>query len=272
VRTWNSLALATCAFLLTACGGKGLDQKLDTGHGTDPYMASIKLAAKDLTQEDAQAFDWAVSDLSLDTLNERYPNGTPRSIIRGETKIVQNNAPKRIAELEAVKPKYDAIRAELQKLTASDVEFVMERDFHGLQPSVTATIHNNSQLPVSQMQWRASLYLDDQKTAVATSELMDLYNNSFKGSSMLDEQTKVESGGLPAGAAAKRSYRIGFVTGDPKWTTLEVQNAKVRHVVMEPIFESVKDYGDRAYLAGSPYQALEQWKNTLARANQLSKY
>jgi hypothetical protein len=196
----------------------------------------------------------AVSDLSIDTVNERYPNGTPRSVIRGESRLVRDRAPKRIAELEAIKPKYDAILAEITKLGAGDTSFVMERDFHGLQPTVYALIRNGSRLPVSQLQWRASLY----------------YNNSIQG--VFGDQQKVDAGGLPAGVAAKRSFRIGFVTGDENWTTLEVQNAKVRRVVLEPIPESVKDYGDRYYLEGAPYKELEQWKQSLSTAQKLSKY
>jgi hypothetical protein len=272
MRSFTSLALATSALLLLACTGKGLDQKLDTGHGRDAYTASINQAAIAMTQEDREAFDWAVSDLSIEVLNQRYPNGTPRGIIRGEAQVVQADAPKRIAELESVKPKYDTILGEIEKLTATDTEFVMERDFHGLQPLVTAIIHNNSRLPISQMKWRASLYLDDQQAPVATSVLMDMYNNSSGGDTTSDEHAKVAAGGLPAGGAGKRLFRIGFVSGDPKWITLEVQNAKVRRVVLERIPESVKDFGDRFYLEGAPYQGLAQWKNTLASANKLSKY
>ena len=268
----NTLAAALLAAFLAACIGKGIDRTLETGKGADVYRASLAEASKDMTQEEAEAFNWAVSDLSIETLNQRYPNGTARSAIRGESGLVRDSAPKRIAELEAVRPKYDAILDQIAKLTADDTSFVMERNFHGLQPTVHASIHNNSQLPVSQLQWRASLYLDDQKTPVASSTIMDLYNNSNRGSSFFGEQGKIEAGGLPAGGAAKRAFRIGFVTGDADWTTLEIQNAKVRRIVLEPVPESVQDYGGRSYLEGAPYKALEQWKNALATADKMSKY
>lgn len=268
----NTLAAVFLAVFLVACSGKGIDRKLETGKGADVYGASIAEASKDMTQEEAEAFNWAVSDLSLETLNQRYPNGTARSVIKGESGLVRERASKRIAELEAVKPKYDAILDQIAKLTADDTRLEMERNLHGLQPTVHAAIRNDSRLPVSQLQWRASLYLDDQETPVASSTIMDLYNNSSQGSSLFGEQGKIDAGGLPAGGAAKRAFRIGFVTGDANWTTLEIQNAKVRRVVLEPLPESVKDYGGRFYLEGAPYKELEQWKNALATAEKLSKY
>lgn len=219
-----------------------------------------------------QGFDWAVSDLSIETLHQKYPNGTPRSVIRGESRLVRESAPKRIAALEPVKAKFDTLVGDLGKVKAGETELRMERDFHGLQPTVLARVSNGSRLAISQLQWRASLYLDDQQAPVATAELIDVYNNSSQGSSMFGEEKKVEAGGLPAGGEAKRSFRVGFVTGDPSWTTLEVQNAKARRVVLEPILASVKDYGGRNYLAGAPYKELEQWKRALAQAETLSKY
>jgi hypothetical protein len=272
MRLPNIFAIASVAFLLGACGGKGIDRKLDTGHGPDAYKTSLGEAVKDMTQEDGEAFDWAVSDLSIEALNQRYPNATPRSIIQGESKLMRDRAPQQITQLESVKPKYDAILAEMTKLTTSNAVLTMERNFHGLQPTVVAQIQNNSRLPVSQLKWRASLYLDDQKTPVATSDILDVYNNSFKGNSMFGSPQQVDAGGLPAGATAKRSFTIGFVSGDPNWTTLEVQNAKARRVLLEPIVESVKDFGNRAYLGGAPYNDLKEWKRSLATAEKLAKY
>ncbi|MDB5962743.1 MAG: hypothetical protein JWP59_4037 [Massilia sp.] len=268
----DTLTVISLSLLLAACGGKGLDLPLQTGQGSETYNVSLAKAAKDMTEENAQDFTWAVSDLSIDMLNQKYPNATPRSIIRGEAKSVRDRAPKRIAELEAIKPKYDAMLADIAKLTMGDIEFAMERDFHGLQPTVRANVANNSRLPVSQLQWRASLFLDDAKAPVATANLTDSYNNDFRGSGFLGGQAKIEAGGLPPGGAAKRSFHIGFVTADANWTTLEIQHAKVRRVVLEPVPESVKDYGGHFYLDGAPYAALEQVKNALAKAEKLSTY
>lgn len=268
----NKLAVVSLAVLLAACSGKGLDQPLETGQGNDAYNASLARASKDMTEENAQDFNWAVSDLSIAMVNQKYPNGTPRSVIRGEAKSVRERAPKEIAALESVKPTFDAMLADIGKLTMDEVDFVIERDFHGMQPTVRATVTNHSSLPVSQMQWRASLFLGDATAPVATASLMDLYNNSHQGSSFAGEQAKIDAGGLPPGGRAKRSFTIGFVTGDANWTTLDIQNAKVRRVVLEPIAASVKDYGGQFYLEGAPYETLEQLKSVLARADSLAKY
>jgi len=272
LRVVEPFAVASLALVLAACSGKGIDRKLETAQGIGVYKTSLEQAAKDMTQEEMQDYSWAVSDLTIELLNKKYPNGTPRSIMQGESRLIRESAPKRIAELEPVKAKYDGILEEISRLKALEAELVMERDFHGLQPTVVATISNASKLPVSQLEWRASLYLDEQKAPAATAKLIDLYNNSGQGSGMFGGQKRVEAGGLPAGGEAKRSFRVGFVTGDPAWTTLEVQNARVRRVVLEPIPDSVKDYGGRAYLAGAPYKELEQWKRSLAQADKLSTY
>ena len=269
---FNTIAAVSFAFALAACSGKGLDQPLQTGQGSEPYNASLASAAKDMTAENAQDFNWAVSDLSISMINSKYPNGTPRKIIRGEAALMREGAPKLIAELEAKKPKFDALLADIAKLTVDDAEFVMERDFHGLQPTVHATVVNDSRLPVSQLRWRAALFLDGATTPVATADLTDSYNNDFQGSGILGGQAKIEAGGLPPGASAKRSFRIGFVTGDANWTTLEIQNAKVRKVVLEAVPASVKDYGGRFYLEGAPYATLAQAKTALAKAQALSNY
>lgn len=268
----NTISAATFALLLAACSGKGLDLPLQTAQGSEIYKASLAKAAIDMTEENAQDFDWAVSDLSIDMLNQKYPNATPRSVIRGEAKLIRERAPARIAELEAIKPKFDALLADLAKLTAEDPEFAMDRNFHGLQPTVLAKIANNSRLPVSQLQWRASLFLDGAKRPVATADLLDVYNNDYLGSGLLGGQDRIEAGGLSPGGSAKRSFNIGFVRGDANWTTLEIQHAKVRRLVLAPIPESVKDYSGRAYLDGAPYEALLQAKNALAKAEKLSKY
>jgi len=268
----NTITAISFAFVLAACGGKGVDQPLQTGQGSEPYNASLAKAAKDMTAANTQDFNWAVSDLTINMIDSRYPNGTPRKIIRGEAALIREGAPKLIAELEASKPKFDALLADIARMKVDDAELVMERDFHGLQPTVHATVANGSRLPVSQLQWRASLFLDGATTPVATAMLTDLYNNDFQGGGILGGQAKIEAGGLPAGAAAKRSFRIGFVTGDANWTTLEIQNAKVRKVVLEVVPASVKDYGGRFYLEGAPYASLEQAKTALAKAQALSTY
>ena len=252
------LALTCVSFFLFACSTKGIDKELETTKGPEAYFASLQEATKDMPQEETDAFNWAVSDITtLEALNQRYPNQSPRHIIRTESKQIREKAPARIAELEALKPKYDAILTDLKKIEASNVSFHLAKSFHGLQPKVEALIANRSSLPVSSLRWYAELYLDDGQSPVATYRVSDDYSRSS---------------GLPPGAEAKRLFTIGFVTGDANWITLEVRNAKKHRVTLTPILETVADYGNRAYLQGAPYQSLENWKNALATAEKYSKY
>ena len=61
-------------------------------------------------------------------------------------------------------------------------------------------------------------------------------------------------------------YTIGFVTGDAGWTTLEIVNAKNRVVKMSVIPDSIRDFGDRAFIREYPGTRLKQLENGLALA------
>lgn len=234
---------AMALMILCGCSSKGLDKDLKTGEGKEAFGASLNEALKDMSQEEKEAFAWAVSDLNLDSLHQKYPNASPREIIRGEVKMVQEAAPKKLKELEEEKLKYDPILADLKNIKAQSIEFSLPKDFHGLQPTINATITNNSKFAVSFLQWFAELYVDGKAAPVATAELSDAYNNS---------------NGLNPGASVKRSFTVGFVVGDSRWTTLEIQNAKNRVVKLTIIPESVRDFSDKYYLGGAPYEEIER--------------
>jgi hypothetical protein len=257
-----------CALLISGCS-QGIDRALVTGEGIDQYRASFQQAAENMSAHEKEAFDWAVSDFDIERLHQVYPNATPRQIIRGEVQKALTEWPVMLAKLEEKKTQFDPIVAELRKIEAREIRFELDRNFHGLQPRVHAKIANLSGLGVSSLSWRAYLYLDGSEQPAAMSEVFDNYNTAGIGRSFLDAPTReVPAGGMRPGYEYARTFTIGFVTGDPNWTTLAVQNATQRVVVLEPILESIKDYSDRAYLDGAPYENIRILEESIATAKQ----
>lgn len=239
--------------MLAACGS-GVDKKLDTTNA-DTYRASLDVAAKDMSDKDKQAFDWAVQDLTVDAVRQRYPDSTPREIIRAEAKEVNETYPARIKQLEVELPRYDATLAQIKAIKVTGAAFALGKDFFGLQPTITATVHNGGNLPVSSLRWHAELYVDDGKDPVAESDPADIYEH-----------------GLNPGATADRKFVIGFVSGDTAWKTLAIQNAKTTRVVLTVDPDSVKDFSNRLYMDGAPYAELSRRRDAVKTAQQLASY
>ena len=242
------------AFSLSACS-KGLDKPLLTGAGSEAYKASLAAAVKDMDDNQVQAFDWAVSDLSIDALNNRYPNQTPRKIIQGEVQDILGKSPAEIVELEKQAAAWNAAIQEIQKVVSTDSRFTLEKDFFGLQPRIRTTLRNGSKFGYSSLKWRAELYLDGSDQPTAVSEQFDLYKND---------------GGFSSGATVQRQFSVGFVSGDSNWTTLGIQNAKQRLVKLIVMPERATDFGERLIAGPSPLPKLEQVRQTLATAKTLS--
>lgn len=235
---------------LAGCS-KGLDKPLVTDKGDVAYIASRDAAAKDMDERAMQAFSWAVSDLTLEALNARYPNQPMRKVIRGEVKAVQEAAAARIPELEAAQKTWNAGAEQINKVIAEDVSFALENDFHGLQPRIRAAVRNGSPHSYSALRWRASLYVDDGAEPVAVADLFDTYKSD---------------GGLPAGEARQREFTVGFVSGDAAWTTLQIQQAKKRVVRLVVLPEKATDYAEKPLIGESPEQALQRVKAALKKA------
>lgn len=255
---------------LSGCG-KGIDKSLVTDKGAEAYRASLNEAWTNMTGEEQEAFNWAVSDLNIELLNQRYPNATPKEVIRGEVKKVLKGFPDQIAELEKLRPQYDTVLAEIGKISASDVRFSLGRDFFGVQPIVRAKVSNQSGLAISTMQWSAELYIDGKSEPVAQARLLDSYETASVGESGFGARRNIQPGGLAPGGTAMRQFNIGFVSGDRNWSTIEIQNAREHIVKLHVIPESIKDYGNREYLHGAPYQQIESLKGAIQAAERFEK-
>lgn len=265
------IALIACTLFLTACS-KGIDANLTTGEGAEAYRASLAKLEENMTPEDLKAFNWAVENMTIESLHQMYPNATPREIIRKTAAYYIEEGNKRLTDLEQSKPRYDQQLEQLKLINTENVRFTMDRNFHGLQPTVSATIINDSDLPVSKMALFAQLYIDNKVEPVATYEITANFNNASFGRGLFDTNKPISAGGLAPHTRINKDFHIGFVTGDISWTTLEIQKASQYRVTLTPMYYSVEDYANVRYMQGAPYSEIEQITTLLQQADQYKEY
>lgn len=246
----RALCGALMMALLLACAGP-LDRKLDTGKGSDAYFATLNPAFEKMSEREQQAFNWAVSDLDLDAVHARYANASPRQIIRGEVAAVLKNYPPRIAELQPAAQAAEQMRKQLDAIKVTHSSFKLEASDFGLMPKVSLTIENGSELPLSEIKWQLFLHLDGADTPVADYTVTSNFERE---------------GGLQPGQRSSSHHEIGFVRGEPSWTTLEVRNARQHQVWTSLQYGSALDFGNRSYLGEDPSPRIERLGATLKTA------
>ncbi|TXI48862.1 MAG: hypothetical protein E6Q50_09195 [Lysobacter sp.] len=221
-----------------------MDQPLSTGSSQEAYRVSLDPVVAQMSPHEREAFDWAVQGIpNVAALHAKYPNKSPREMIKARVSEVRSVYPKLLPELQAAEQKHAPIRKDLERITASSGQFSIEKNFFGLQPRIKAVVYNGSSRPISRLQWRASLYLNDGQTPVATTILTHDFRND---------------GGFKPKQSFTSTFTVGFIRGDETWTTLEVRNAKQRRVALEPILGSIRDFGDRLYLDDDPAESIKK--------------
>ena len=252
----RTLCILTLALGLGACS-KGIDRALVTGEGDTAYRTSLDRLVPEATQEQLAAFTWAVSDLNIQDLHARYPNASPREVMHGEADRMLESMPPQIARLQAQVPEWQAAAAQVVAVAATDISFKLSPGFFGLQPTITATVTNNSTHSFSRYGWTAELYLDDASEPVARTRLSASFAEHNGG------------GGLDPGASVSISFQVGFVSGDAAWKTLEIQRAAKQTVKMVPDPEAARDLANRTFLGSSPQEELAGFEETLRTAQQV---
>lgn len=253
---WKRLAgaILLSGLMLSACKGPA-DQGLVTSGTQEDYRASLDSLIPKMSKHELEAFDWAVSDFDLAKLKGKYPGASPRKIIRGEVHEVLDTYPDKIKGLEKIAAQEAPLREELSGITAKNVEFGIEKNFFGLQPVIKATITNATRFSVSQLKWQAALYLDGASKPVAQAVLPNDYR---------------QNGGLKTADQFQVRFPVGYLRGDEAWTTLEIRNAAKRRVTLEPILDSILDFGNRPYLAEDPIPQIERMKLAIDAAKRYS--
>lgn len=242
------------SLVLSGCGG-AVDEVLATGGSKQDYSASLEQISKGLSDHERAAFNWAVSDMDLPRLHQAYPNGSVRKVIRGEVKQVKDSYPAKIEELKSKVAAEADTMDELGKVTARNATLSLSTGFFGIKPTVKATLVNASKLPLSQINWRASLYLNGSDMPVAVSTLTSDFHSV---------------GGLAPERQLEASFQIGFVKGDESWTTLDIRNSTERRVVLEALPATAMNYSDKLYLSGDHGKQLAAYEQSLREADSFS--
>lgn len=246
----NFLAAAVCVGL-TACNS-GLDHKLDTSHGSEAYKTSLAEATKDMKKSEIEVFDLYVSDLTIEKLGEQYPDATPRKVIRGQAKKVIEAAAEIKPALEKLIPDFDKEYSALEGgIKALKPVFTVEKDFFGDQPRVRATVQNASGLAMTSLKWQVELFINGADKPVASTVLDD----NYKG-----------GGGIKPGYEYKREFTLGFVKGDDRFTTLEIQNASKREVRMSLLVNDCTDLTGKQLSSRNPHSLLKIYKEAELQA------
>jgi hypothetical protein len=224
---------------LSGCG-KGVDAKLAT-ENEQAYRPSLNKAWQDMSPEQQQAYNWAVSNFSLEQLVAKYPSMTPRTVINKEadeyiklktqevasiTAELTKNAERLAQEEKSVR----GVTAELAKITATGIG-ISNKSF-GIAKEFVFVTQNDSQFDVSSAQWDAWLFIDDEQKSDRHCSVRAYY--------------KVY-GGLPHGKSLKYSFDVGFMDCT-NWDTLEVKNAKTKRFKLELDNASVENFGEKKIL------------------------
>ena len=233
-RTFTYIGLSVVCMVSLASCQEPADQALKTGGTEAQFNASLEAIYPKLTADQQEAFHWAVGDYNLGGLDRDYPNGSPRQIVQGQARRLMPSLSDRIRELEQQKAQQQAILADLAHIEALAPTFVIEPSDFGQQPTIRAVIKNGSSRVISKARWEAAMYLDNRPRPVIKSVVLDDYRRR---------------GGLAPGASLSTTIPLEMAFGDNAWKSLEIQQARSRHVTLKALPESVLDEGGRPVLA-----------------------
>ncbi len=222
--------------LIGCSGGEGIDAKLSSESET-AYRASLNKAWLKMSDEEQNAYNWAVNNLSLDMFLVKYPNATPREVINRQADEYIKAVNERIStttaeyaqkktELEAQEANLAQLDAELGKITASNIAIARSSSFG--HPEIRYTVMNNSRFNISKAYWNAWVFVDGEQTSNRSCRVFGFFKSD---------------GGLSAGKTL--NARHSLFSGCDAWKTLEVQNAKQLQYQMEIDKTSVEDFGER---------------------------
>lgn len=238
MRNWlGILVLAAVSAVIAGCGGKGIDAQLSTENEAS-YRESLSKAWGSMTAEQQQAFNWAVSGMSMSGMLENYKNPTPREVI---TKEADSYIKKETVELANLTSEYaqeaskleeqektiQSVRSELGKIKVTSASLTRE-DF-GSGKNIAFVTQNDSRYGISQAEWDAWLLIDGEQHSDRHCTVRAFYSTDGG----LDSQKSKEYLGR----------NIDFDCN--AWNTVEVRRAKSQNIVMQLDFDSVQDFGDR---------------------------
>jgi len=166
--------IALCLALSACMDGTGVDTKL-ASKDEFSYQVTLNRAAMEMSREQMQAYNWAVSDLKLTQLLAKYPGITPRKVIEREA---DEYVARKTRELENLKADFQTkvqeqgedamcavieVRGELAKLVIEDWSY--EEVPGDKNPKISFRVENDSRFTVSAALWDAWLLIGEEESS-----------------------------------------------------------------------------------------------------------
>lgn len=255
------ILLLLFVFLLSC--SRGLDHKLITDSGDFEYEVSLQKSFKNMSRQDIDFFNFMINQISdidsLENLDKKYHNKSPRYIIKQEIKEKKYDLKKELEDLEIIKNNYDEILKKLLNIKISNVYFYYINNVLEIKPIIRATITNLSSYDISSIYWKAKLYINNDNKSIAIAKIPDIYNsiNNPYGA-MLSNKTYDRNFELKT----IKSYKNGkLLTG--KLLFDEIRKAKKFRLTLDPILETAKDVNGKNILPKNPYIRINEIKEYL---------
>lgn len=258
-------SLSLC-LALAACG-RGVDKTLSRNSDWD-YHRSLDDAFKVMKPEQQKAYNWAVSNLTLDQLLAKYPTLTPRKVIEQEAdETIQTDKQdiesrtasyaKDAPQLKLATDQSKAIAAELEKINGSNGAIVRAGPFDN--KVIRFKIQNGSRFGISFLSWNVAVFLNGETSSDRVCSLNSIFLN-----------------GLPAGGSTVYTYDL-FASGSNCETlvdTPEVLHATSISLQFAPDVSSVQDFRQKDIYVAPPTgaqdfrDALKADKDSVAAAEE----
>lgn len=239
------IALAAIGAALVGCSGKGLDKNISRKDEAS-YRETLNQAWKDMTEEQQNAFNWAVSNLDIPTLQARYADKlTPRNVIESEATQHAQAHTKNIADLTAalvrrkaefdqVEAEQQAIKGELAKVTAKSIHLTTEKNVFGTVHYLNFISFNGSKYDLTSVTWSATMFIDGEQKSNRTCKFPGWYKRYGGLKSGAEQATRIDFGG-------------GYYACGP-WQTLEAKNAKTYEIQMVAVPDTAEDFAEEPIL------------------------
>lgn len=264
INRFLSLALAALAALtLAGClSGKGIDKTLAT-ESEATYRPSLNEAWADMTQDQQEAYNWAVQNLTLESLHSQVKDPTPR-------RVVTHIADKWIAVWS-------------KEIDELEVDLIKKKAVFDEQEATLKQVNENLAKITAKVTWvgiKDSFFKKRVATVVYTNASpYNLASASFRGVMFIDGETQSDRfckfteffsirGGLRAGQTYTDTVDIERGMDCNAWSTLAAKNAKSTEYVIKVLPDQVKDFNEKRILPVYE-QSREQYQSAIKERQEL---
>jgi len=210
------LLVVSSSVILSACN-KGLDKFPDLSN-IQTYKLKIDRDFSEASQQEVEAFNFAVSDMNFDQLKQKYPNSSYRKIARNELEFYLASLQTQLGAAQENKAEFEKRNAEVAKVKVEVLGNKLTHDtfFDKRDLEYSFRLTNDSSIPMSKVQLVANFSINGRTDA--------LYQWS--------PVVKFDNGLRPGQSAIFTGRMVGFLSFDQP-ITLEVREAQTREIRLE---------------------------------------